>query len=365
MAAKKNSPATSGDENLPDLNDGEKIIISDVRTIQKQNVPGANGQNASKIIDLQPETEADEGDGDESEQAAFPDDSIAARIFNDNDTIENEFCSVAVRREPDSMGDNFLKPSASRQNLPVLKNIDIFASEEDTYEKVRSLYGGGHYFFQIYYNGRLAKSWKECLGDSPEAIAKAKAEAEAKNQPQQLQGVQPSQPAQQQTVINPFDQLIDGLKKQKDLKELLFGDEMRELDKLRDSKRQTPTGETQSELGMILQHADNPNFDKLLERFLPGEKTSIVRDIVDGAKEILPLGSEIGSFVGSLWTGISGAAGETTTETDIEQMMRQPPPGQQTQNAPAPPPPRSNFQRRKPPVSNQPGEKPKREKKAE
>ncbi len=363
MAAKKNSPATSGDENLPDLNDGEKIIISDVRTIQKQNVPGANSQTVNKIIDLQAETEDETDETDDD--AEYSDNSLAALMMNGTDTIQNEFCSVAVRREPDSMGDSFLEPSASRKALPTLKNIEVTADREDIHERVRNLYGGGHYFFQIYYNGRLSASWKECLGDSPEAKAKAKAELDARNQPQQLQTVQQSQPAQQ-TVVNPFDQLIDGLKKQKDLKELLFGDEMRELDKLRDSKRQTPTGEPQSELGMILQHADSPNFDKLLERFLPGEKTSIVRDIVDGAKEILPLGSEIGSFVGSLWTGISGAAGETTTETDIEQMMRQPPPGQQTQNAPAqPPPPRSNFQRRKPPANNQPGEKPKREKKAE
>jgi len=350
MAAKKNSTARNNDEIsglASDLPDGEKIIVTDVRTIEKKSVPGGSGQ--SKVIDLQPE---DENGFEDDGELPFSEDSLAALIASDGESIENEFCSVSIRREPDAMGDRFLNPQASRLQMPPLRNVELTAGKSTIEEMTRDIYGGGHYLFQIHYGGRLAATWKNSLADSPAALAKAKAESENRMQPSQQAAAQP-----QTAAVNPFDQMFDSMKKQKELKEMMFGEEMAELKRLRDSSRQTQTDNPQSELGMLLQHANSPNFDKLLDRFMPGEKTSVVRDVVDAAKEILPLGQEIGSFVGKVLGGAMTPAGET----DLETMLRQPPPTTDAANNELPPP-RSNFKRSKPPENPATGDAPKREK---
>lgn len=64
-----------------------------------------------------------------------------------------------------------------------MRNIELTAERSDIEEQVRALHGGGHYFFQIQINGRLGKSWKVTLADTPEQAAASKTPQPAVIQP--------------------------------------------------------------------------------------------------------------------------------------------------------------------------------------
>jgi hypothetical protein len=360
MPRKKVSSVENEDENLPnmtDLEDGEKIIISDTRTIQKQHLPVQRGE--TPIIDADPD---DEYFLDDEEQPKFSSTSIAALIHNDSENLENEFCSIHVRREPDKFGDKFLNPQSSRLKLQTFSGVPLSQEREEIEEKVRAIHGGGHYFFQIHYKGQFVTSWNESLADTPEAIAKAKAEFEKQNQPASTTSPEPaSSPGQ----TNPFEQFFSMLKQEKEMKELLFGAELKELEELRKKNSQPATEQQpQSEKLQILQYVEkmNPQIQDKVLGFIFDEDTG--GGLFDTVKWIFSNGDQVKSFVSMMFGGMMPTA--QMQPNDIATMLkRQPPNAENVNQNPQPQPKReaqpghSTFKRKKPalPEKTEAGEK--------
>lgn len=346
MARKKIISSDETSDNFgdfADLPDNEKVVITNTQTIEKKTIPTNQPPTNKTVIDYEPpETEFEnEPDFD------LPPNSLAALINKDEDEFENEFCSVAIRREPDNFGDRFLNPCSSRLTLPAMRNVELMKDRDEIEEIVREIHGGGHYFFQIHYDGRLAASWKESLSDSPEAIRKAKAaEAEAKQTPPTVSTTPPQTAI---TAVNPFDQFFDTLKKQKEMKELLFGDELKELEDLRrrDRERQTQTPtEPQNEKLQLLQYAEKLP-EKAQEKilgFVFGESDG---GILETAKFIFDNQDTVISFASKAVSAFfGGKSAPPPTAEGFEALMK----GDGTQKKEtAPPPRRSNFRRNKNP----------------
>ena len=107
----------------------------------------------------------------------------------------------------------------------------------------------GHYFFQIQYNNRLTASWKTTLADLPEHLRQLKQEADV---PEPRAAVPP--PAE---PVNPFDQFLDTLRRQKEMKDLLFGEDQKrmeaEITRLKDEAARAPVApEPRSEKLVLL-----------------------------------------------------------------------------------------------------------------
>lgn len=336
MPRKKISPTPDADafadlgENLPD---GEKIIITDQRTIEKKSVPATHDQPAPpKYVELEPDDNDDDDYDDDAPQ--LPANSVGAFLFGDGTIdFENQSLTISIRREPDNFGDNFLNPCTSRLQFQPLRNVELTADRTDIEERVREINGGGHYFFQIYYNGEVTKTWRASLADTQHAIQKAKADATAAAAANQPAPASPPQPAIAAAAAP--KSLSDQIKEMAELKE--------NLDKIfpAPAAPPPPVPPPPTDLGLVMAHADSPNFDKLLDRVLPKEESSVVRDVVDGVKEVLPYGEQIGSFLRGLvggWQGTTDAATEPT-EADLLKVL-------QGDKAQSEAPPKSNFKRR-------------------
>lgn len=336
------------DDNIPDLTDGEKVIITDQRTIEKKTVPAAN-QTPRDFVNFDNQIYDDEDDA----PPEYSQNSIAHLIDNGDDSLENQFCTVMIRREPDSLTDNFLKPQQSRLSLQPLRNVELTADRSDIEELVRNLHGGGHYYFQIQYNGALSASWKQSLADSPEALAKAAADKVAIETAKHPQT--PPQTALPPSA-NPFAQFFEVLKQQKEMKELLFGEELKELEELRrrDNNRQTPTAAPENEKLALLQYAEKMNNAELQNKLLGyvfGESES--GGLLDTAKYVLDNQDKLASLattvIGTIFGAMPTGAAAPTTQ-DIARMLK----GKTPPAAPPTPPQtakptstQSNFARKK------------------
>ena len=168
MPRRKNNPDTETKDAIPELDDDEQIVVenSNRRTIRKERVPQPA---AETIIDVE-----DDDQDEIADRQRFSETSLAALEYSDDLEFENQFWNVTVRRNPDAMNDRFVNPNHSVLTVPPMRHIELTAERSDIEEQVRALHGGGHYFFQIQINGRLGKSWKVTLADTPEQVAAAK-----------------------------------------------------------------------------------------------------------------------------------------------------------------------------------------------
>lgn len=296
MPRRKNNPDTETIDAIPELDDDEQIVVenSNRRTIRKERVPQPNAETINDV--------EDEDQDEIADRQRFSETSLAALEFSDDLEFENQFCNVTVRRNPDAMNDRFVNPNHSVLTLPPMRNIELTAERSDIEEQVRALHGGGHYFFQIQINGRLGKSWKVTLADTPEQVAASKTPQPAV--------IQPPVP-----VENPLDSFFDTLRKQKEMKDLLFGDDLRRLEeleeenqRLREAAAQPPPQAAQlPENLLILEKAlgvTNPTIqDRLIDAAFPDDSgehwvPATLKTVFEHKEEIAGLlGSLLGGFL--------------------------------------------------------------------
>src|SRR5690606_10837218 len=197
-------------DSIPELLENEQYVIEDRTVVRKEK---AQQKESEPVPEPEPGTLDIELEDEEPEsEPGYSPNSIAAMIYGQGEEpIENQYCSVAIRRNPDSLNDGFLNPCHAVLTLPPMRNVELSADRSDIEETVRNLHGGGHYFFQIYFNNRLSHSWKVSLADSPQQIAAAR--AAAAGEPVPAPTPEPSPPPE--PPRDPFDSFLDNLEKQK------------------------------------------------------------------------------------------------------------------------------------------------------
>lgn len=301
-------------DGVPELDDDEQFVSETTtkRTIRKEKVtPADNAEPVDAAFDADIEDEPyDEG---------FPDDSLAATWYGQGGNApENPYFNIHIRRNPDSLGDKFINPTNSAMRLAPLRNVAMHVSRSEIEDIVRNLYGGGHYFFQLYHNGQLGKGWTETLADPPEAINKARQEA---------LGLPTHTPPVELPQANPFDQFFDTLKRQREMKDLLFGDEQKRLEaeierlKTENAASVKPQSEKLVLLETALQ-ASNPTLqERLLEHLFPAPEESQSHWIVDLFKTAFEHKAELAGLAQMLLGGMPQPA-----TPNIESLLRQPPP---------------------------------------
>jgi hypothetical protein len=305
---------------IPTLDENEQIVIEDTKRIRREKMANAASETETEIIaepvlvnDAEPDT-----------TPRFSETSIAALLYDDDpDELTNQFCTIHVRRKPDKMRDAFLTPCTTVLTLPAIQNVEVTAERSDIEEIVRQQYGGGHYFFQVRFQNRLSRSWEASLADPPEAIAAARAKTTDLKRDTDM----PSQPV----ATNPLDQFLETLKKQRELQDLLFGDERRrlesEIERLRQETQQTKPATPQSDLALLLeamQKSDNPGLIDFAREYLSGEPRGepqygmwdFLKYVFDHRDALLPLVA-----------GFLGGGAINTNQKSIENVLRQPPSG--------------------------------------
>ena len=278
---------------------------------------------------IQAEPVLDDAEETDDDAPQFSDESLAALLFGDQNDQDygSQFCTIHIRRHPDSMNDRFLTPCGALTKLPPLRNVELAAERMDIEERVRNEYGGGHYFFQIYFDGALGKSWKATLSDDPAAVARARAEAVGRSNNSQPQPT--SVPP-----VDPVQAFLDGMLKQRQLKDALFGDDEKRLEReiadLRAevAKQAANPAEPKSERIALLEMAmDSKNSDardRLLNHVFPSEEKGGRHWIADTIEVVLENKDVILGVLGSLLGGI--APPQPSPQPSIQELMRAAPP---------------------------------------
>lgn len=313
-----------------DLDDDEQLE----KTVTTKTTIGKSKKTADKskddeVIEALPVLDADEAD--EAEQMQFSETSLAGLLTNDDeDDFANQFCTINVRREPDALNDRFLTPCSTRTNLRPLRNVELTAEVADIEDRVLELVGGsgGHYFFQIQYNGRLAKSWKSTLADDPAAVARSKAEANP----------QPAAVATQ--PVDAVDSFLNNLRKQKEMRDLLFGDAEKKFEeslaelRAENERLRSNPAEPKSENLLLLEMArDEKNEEhrqRLLDRVFGGGNgerhwlADAMQVALENKDAILGV---IGSLIGGA-TPAQNAETQTASGASVDDLLRSQPPAE-------------------------------------
>lgn len=328
MQRKKISTGTNNAAAVLELDDDEQLIetVTTTKAIGRQRRPKPAEIEPEPIIgEVEPDDDDDETEIERT--PSYSDTSLAALLYGDGDEpLESQFCTVMIRRNPDSMNDKFLTPCGALTSLPPLRNIELTAERIDIEERVRTEFGGGHYFFQIHFGNQLRSSWKATLSDDPAAVRAAKAERLGLTQPPPVVVTAPAEPPP-----DPMAGFIASLQQTKQLKDLLFGDtEARmqaEIDRLRieaEAAKNAAPAEPMSEKLRLLEMAlatTKPDVtERVLNSVFPAEDEgrSLWADLASMALENK---ETIIGLVGSLFGGGAPAA-----PPSIADMMRQPAP---------------------------------------
>lgn len=341
MTRKKISTAVSNTAAVLDLEPDDDLVetVTTTKTI---------GRRKAKIEadpDPEPEFIADDDPGDFIDIDAdtgdasprYSETSLAALVYGDEqDEIDNRYCTVTIRRERDSLDDHFLQPCNSRMVLSPLRNIPLTDERIDIEERVRIEHGGGHYLFQLQFNGRLGPSWKATLADDPAAVRAAKT--------QDAPAARPDPPA-----ADPVSSFLDNLEKQRRMKDLLFGDREKEFqDQIAEMKaeiaaaRSQPT-EPKSERLVLLETAlaagqSTDLQSRILDNLFPSdepERRHWIADVIDVAiqnREVLA------GLIAGVFGGLGGP------------MQPPPPPVPAAASLPVSPPTTGLFRRAEPPT---------------
>lgn len=356
MQRKKISTGVNNAAAIIDLDENEDLV-EEVTTTKR-----VGRQRRERAADPPPPPEfidVDESDDDEDDEREdtpeFSDTSLAALIYSGGEErVENQYCTIAIRRNPDSMNDRFLNPCGANTNLPPLRNVELTADRMDIEERVRAEFGGGHYFFQIHFDNRLRSSWKSTLSDDPAAVHAAK-----------IATATPPAAAVAAAASNPIDSFLDSLEKQKRMQDLLFGDDKRKLEaeiaelRAANAAAKAEPSEPRSERLVMLEQALNtPNADlqgRLINHLFPSDEegsrhwsADLFAVALDNKETLLALA---GSLLGPLLGG--GVPAPAQQPQSFEDMMRQPTPA----TIPAPTP-RFAFGQRTPPPSDPPEDTP-------
>lgn len=350
MTRKKIIDEENSVEAAANLADDEEITISDVRTIRRGRPP-----KQPEIIDVEPEPANDDfEDAELVDENPYPVGSVGYRAFQDEDSPQITECNILVTRKPDGAGDNFLTPCKSRLSLSPIRNIELTMSESEIEEIVRNTNGGGHYYLQTQFGNTLGKGWSVSLADPPENIAKAKA-AEAAAATPVTYPVATAEPPR-----DPMSDFLDTLEKQKRMRDLLFGEELRELQQLRQKAAEPPPlAEPRSETLTILEKAlqsENPTItDRLLDYAFPTKEESSSHWLTD----IIKLGLEHKDELAGIAQTVLGDLMPRPQPSSLEAMLKAAPPQMPQASIPQmpppvfeaakePPPTLSNFKRRDP-----------------
>lgn len=320
-----------------DLDDGEAVVVEthNTRTIRRQKTPVPAAEDII-TVDLD-----DEDEDEPDELPSYSPTSLAALLNSDDgsENYEEQYCTINVRRNPDGMNDNFVSPNAAIAHLPRLVNIPLTADKEDIQDKIRSEYGGGHYFFQIRTGSGLGPSWTASLADLPAVRRAAAAAAEP------AADRAPAEPPPAAVPVDPFERMIDSMTKQKQLKDLLFGDDRERLEKelaelkaeaerLRTERNAAPA-EPPNERLLILEKAlgvSSPTIQaRMLESVFPADEGG--HWLPDTIKTIFEHKEEIGGLVQMVLGGLLGGAAPQPAapqQPDISAFLRQPAPAAAT-----------------------------------
>lgn len=324
MQRKKISTGINNAAAVVELDDDEQLV-EEVTTTKRVGRQRRIIPPPDEPITVEP-IEDDDDDEPPTGEPLYSDTSLAALIYGEGeDAIDNQFCTVVIRRNPDSINDRFATPCTAQTNLPAMRNVELTAERMDIEERVRSEFGGGHYFFQLHFNNRLQTSWKATLSDPP--ISKTPPPAVAAEAP-----AQPPAPAA--PAVDAFDNFLENLEKQKRMRDLLFGDEQRRLEKqieelkVEAAKPQPPAA-PQSETLVILEKAlASPNqeiSDRLLEYAFPTDKGESRHWIAELASVVMDNKDTIAGVLGSLLGAVPQPA--AAAPPNVAEMMRmQPPP---------------------------------------
>lgn len=334
MPRKKVSPDAEVIDGIAEIDGDEQLVEEVTRKVRRERVRRPTAEPDPVMADSD-ETEEDDARDFEDARPPFSETSLAALIYDDDfdHRFEDQFCTILVRRKPDKMRDQFATPCSTVMTYPALANVEITADRSDIEEQVRQLYGGGHYYFQIRFNNRLARSWETSLAELPTATT-AKPET--------------ASPGPAPTQKDPLDSMLDNLAKMKQLRDALFGDERerleRQIDELKrqiDERPVTPPVQALPENLLILEKALATNNASLQEKLLDyafppdgGEHW-----IPTTLKTIFEHKDEIGAILRGLLVGPQ----PPQTPQAIDALLRgQPPAGTLRQPVIAP----SQFQRR-------------------
>jgi hypothetical protein len=198
-----------------------------------------------------------------------------------------------------------------------------------------------------------------------ESIFVERENGQLKRQLEEKGALEKTTSAQSLSAQNPFDQFFETLKRQTEMKELLFGEEIRELEELRRTANQpaAPT-EPQSEKLAMLQYAEKMQNEKMQEKLLEyvfdeesgGGLLDTAKFVLANQDAVVSIGQKI---IGALFGSTGGQTG-AMQPSDLEAILKQKPPANGANgNADLPAPPRSNFQRRhKPATKAAPADKP-------
>jgi hypothetical protein len=318
MARKKSSTDSEAIEGIAEINDGEQLVEETTRKVRRERV----AKSETPALEIEDNDVIDAEIEPEDDAPRYSETSLAAKLFagDDGDSFGSQFCTVNVRRTPDGANDRFATPNSANANLAPFRNIDITTEQADIEDMVRREYGGGHYFFQLHFNGQLGPSWKSTLADLPEhmRVKPAPLDSAAVVSP-------PSVPQ-----VDPLESMINQAAKTKQLADLLFGDERnrleRQIEELKreiDSKPADPV-EPKSETLQILERAlasNNPTLqDKLLEYAFPADSGGSSHWIPDLVKTLFEHKSEVGGLLQMVFGGVA------PQQPSIEQLMRAAPP---------------------------------------
>lgn len=327
MVTRKVSTGTATRPTVINLEEDEQLV-EEVTTIKKTGRQRRPKPADDEPITVEPIVDDDDDDPADDGDLPFSDSSLAAIIYGDDTSdASDEFCNVNVRRYPDSMNDNFIVPCTEKTHLPRIANVPLSTDKEDIEARVRSEYGGGHYHFQIFYNGRLGKSWQATFQDTPEH--RRRAEFAANPTPVETAPAAPAAP------VDPMVSLINNLEQTARLRTLLFGDTEKqykdEIERLRAeaaNRPELPPAVPQSETLLILEKAlatTSPDVqERLLDYAFPANDSGSRHWIAELADVALKNRDTIGGLLGSLLRGVPAP---TATQPSIVDMMRGPAPG--------------------------------------
>lgn len=339
MARKNISTGVDNAAAVVDLDDDDEIVktvLTETRVGRRKRLAEppalAGGTDAEIEQDDDNAIDAELLDDDEPE---YSENSLAALIYDEDseNRVDNKFCSVAVRRNPDSMNDKFRNPCGAVTNYPPLRNIELTADRMDIEDKVRAENGGGHYFFQIHLNGRLGPSWKATLSDDPRTLAATSNHAAAT---QPAAAIPPPSP-----VVDPLDALIENLDKfaklktvfgggEKTEKEIRMEYEIAELRREIEAAKNAPAERKSERLTLfeaaLNAGAGNPLQSKILDNLFPSEEKEPRHWIADTLDVALQHKEEILAIAGPLFMSLLGGG----------QPQQMPPPGMIPQQIPPP-----------------------------
>jgi hypothetical protein len=294
--------------------DADEDLVEEVTT--RKTIGRKKREQPPPAPEPEPEViEAELVDDDENDDQEISDNSLASVIFGEANgrDLDNQFCTVHVRRNPDGMGDHFATPCSDVLNLPRIPNLPLTTDKADIEERVQRDFGGGRYFFQLYYNGQLGRSWQAVLADLPNAAYRAITEQH--DPPPVAQHTAP-------VVAPPLDPLDNFLKqagKMKELRDVLFGDDLKELERLRNAASQQPPEHKSERLQMLdtALQLPAPLQEKALGYLFPadsdgskGTVAQIGEFVLENHDKILPV---INGLLGSLFGGGVATAPQPNT----------------------------------------------------